>query len=198
LAVSYGNFLLGKNCESNRGQVHHDSQGGYAWPEALHTNNVNVYARWLHLLGNMLYLYIFGDNVEDVFGHGGYMVFYVTCGLAAAFTHILSLNLGLTYPIDFNVGVVGASGATSGVLGAYFVLFPKARILTVVAYLILPIPAILFLGFWFLLQWLYGLFEVGSTIAYWAHVGGFLTGMVLATSLGLKRKRKETKTSPIS
>jgi len=73
-----------------------------------------MHAGWLHLLGNMLYLYIFGDNVEDVFGHGGSMVFYVTCGLAAAFTNILSLNLGLTYPIDFNVGVVGASGATSG------------------------------------------------------------------------------------
>ena len=125
-----------------------------------------MHAGWLHLLGNMLYLYIFGDNVEDVFGHGGYMVFYVTCGLAAAFTHILSLNLGLTYPTDFNVGVVGASGAISGVLGAYFLLFPKARILTVVAYLILPIPAILFLGFWFLLQWLYGLFEVGLSLIH--------------------------------
>jgi len=75
----------------------------------------------------MLFLYIFGDNVEDIFGHGGYIAFYIICGLAAAFTHILSLYLGLTYPVDFNVGVLGASGAISGVLGAYFVLFPKAK-----------------------------------------------------------------------
>jgi len=149
-----------------------------------------MHADWWHLLGNMLFLYIFGDNVEDIFGHGGYLAFYITCGLAAAFTHILSLYLGLTYPADFNVGVLGASGAISGVLGAYFVLFPKAKILTWVAYFILPIPAVLFLGFWFLLQWLYGLFEVGSQIAYWAHIGGFIMGMILAASIGLERKKK--------
>jgi len=147
-----------------------------------------MHANWFHLLGNMLYLYIFGDNVEDIFGHGGYIAFYITCGLAAAFAHILSLYLGLTLA-DFSDGVVGASGAISGVLGAYFVLFPKARILTWVAYVILPIPAVLFLGFWFLLQWLFGLFEIGSEIAYWAHVGGFITGMVLALAFGMERKK---------
>ncbi|MEM3703941.1 MAG: rhomboid family intramembrane serine protease, partial [Candidatus Bathyarchaeia archaeon] len=86
-----------------------------------------MHADWFHLLGNMLFLYIFGDNVEDIFGHVSYLVFYITCGLAAAFSHILSLYFGLTYPIDFSTGVVGASGAISGVLGAYLILFPKAR-----------------------------------------------------------------------
>lgn len=152
-----------------------------------------MHADWWHLLGNMLFLYIFGDNVEDIFGHGGYLAFYVLCGIVAAFAHIASLYLGLTYPADFTIGVVGASGAISGVLGAYFVLFPGARILTWVAYFILPIPAVLFLGFWFLLQWLYGLFDVGSPIAYWAHIGGFIMGMVLAAAFGLERKRERNR-----
>ncbi|MEM2439953.1 MAG: rhomboid family intramembrane serine protease [Candidatus Bathyarchaeia archaeon] len=149
-----------------------------------------MHADWLHLLGNMLFLYIFGDNVEDIFGHGGYLVFYFVCGVAAAFAHIASLYLGLTYPADFTVGVVGASGAISGVLGAYLVLFPKAKILTWVAYFILPIPAILYLGFWFLLQWIYGLFDVGSPVAYWAHIGGFMMGMILAAAFGLEKKKE--------
>lgn len=148
-----------------------------------------MHADWLHLLGNMLFLYIFGDNVEDIFGHGGYLTFYSTCGVAAAFAHIASLYLGLTYPADFSIPVVGASGAISGVLGAYFLLFPKAKILTWVAYFIPPIPAVLFLGFWFLLQWLFGLFNVGSPVAYWAHIGGFIMGMILAASFGIKRKK---------
>jgi len=160
--------------------------------ERLYTlfSSMFMHADWWHLLGNMLFLYIFGDNVEDIFGHGSYLILYITCGLAAAIAHIASLYLGLTYPGDFNTPVVGASGAISGVLGAYFVLFPKAKILTWIGYFILPIPAVLFLGFWFLLQWLYGLFDVGSDIAYWAHIGGFIMGMILAVSFGLKRKRE--------
>lgn len=146
-----------------------------------------MHANWLHLLGNMLFLYIFGDNVEDIFGHVGYLVFYILCGVAATFSHIMSLYLGLTYPANFTVGVVGASGAISGVLGAYFVLYPKAKILTWVAYFILPIPAVIFLGFWFLMQWLYGLFDIYGDVAYWAHIGGFIVGMLLA--FGLERKR---------
>jgi len=150
-----------------------------------------MHADWLHLLGNMLFLYIFGNNVEDVFGHIGYLVFYIFCGLAAALTHILSLYFIPTYQSQelFTIGVVGASGAISGVLGAYLVLFPKARILTWVVYFILPIPAVIFLGFWFLLQWFYGLFEIGGNIAYWAHIGGFIAGMLLALVFGLKRKK---------
>ncbi|MGB9684374.1 MAG: rhomboid family intramembrane serine protease [Candidatus Bathyarchaeia archaeon] len=148
-----------------------------------------MHANWLHLLGNMLFLYIFGDNVEDIFGHVGYLGFYILCGLAAAFSHIMSLYLGLTYPADFTMGVVGASGAISGVLGAYIVLYPKAKILTWVAYFILPIPAVIFLGFWFFMQWLYGLFDIYSGVAYWAHIGGFIAGMILALAFGLERKK---------
>lgn len=151
-----------------------------------------MHADWFHLLGNMLFLYIFGDNVEDIFGHVSYLAFYIFCGLAAAFTHILSLYFGLTYnAIGFSTGVVGASGAISGVLGAYLILFPKARILTWVAYFILPIPAIIYLGVWFLIQWFYGLFEIGSKIAYWAHIGGFIAGMLLGITIGLKRKKEK-------
>jgi membrane associated rhomboid family serine protease len=146
----------------------------------------------IHLLGNMLFLYVFGDNVEDVFGHISYFFFYIFCGLASAFVYIASV-LYLTYPVDLTIGVVGASGAISGVLGAYVVLYPKARILALFFYFILPIPAIIFLGFWFLLQWLYALFEVGGNVAWWAHIGGFVAGMILASVFGLRKKKAREK-----
>jgi membrane associated rhomboid family serine protease len=147
-----------------------------------------LHARFLpgffHLFGNMLYLYIFGDNIEDVFGHMSYLVFYAICGLAGSFTYIMSLESFIQTDL-----VVGASGAISGVLGAYLVLYPKARILTLVFPVIVPIPAIVFLGFWFLLQWLDVIFVSGGMVAYWAHIGGFIAGMILALVLGVKRKR---------
>lgn len=156
-----------------------------------------MHAGWLHLFGNMLFLYIFGDNVEDIFGHGSYLVFYIVSGLAAAFAHILSIFftpmlsdlVGIPISSDLTAGVIGASGAISGVLGAYLVLYPKARILTIVTYFILPIPAIIFLGVWFVLQWLYGFFDVSGGVAYWAHIGGFIMGMILALAFGLKKKK---------
>jgi len=160
-----------------------------------------MHGGWLHLLGNMLFLYIFGDNVEDVFGHGGYFVFYVISGLVATFTHIMSIlfapflsNLiGIPYSSDLTVGVVGASGAISGILGAYLVLYPKAKIITIVFYFILPVPAIIFLGFWFLMQWFYGFFDLSGGVAYWAHIGGFTAGMILALIFGLRRKKARDK-----
>ncbi|MEM3640324.1 MAG: rhomboid family intramembrane serine protease [Candidatus Bathyarchaeia archaeon] len=157
-----------------------------------------MHAGWLHLLGNMLYLYIFGDNIEDVFGHVGYLIFYIVCGLTADFAHIISLR----YTQGFDIGVVGASGAIAGVLGAYIVLYPKAKILTLIFYgwpIIVPIPALIFLGLWFLMQWFLGVFDItimedSSGVAYWAHVGGFVAGLVLASIFGLKRKKtKETR-----
>jgi membrane associated rhomboid family serine protease len=156
-----------------------------------------MHAGWLHLLGNMLFLYVFGDNVEDVFGHVGYIGFYILSGLAAAFTHILSIIFaplisdltGIFMFSDLSAGVVGASGAISGVLGAYFVLYPRAKILTLVFYVILPLPAFVFLGFWFVLQWFYGIFDIAGGVAYWAHIGGFIAGMFLALIFGLKRKK---------
>ncbi len=157
-----------------------------------------MHAGWLHLFGNMLFLFIFGDNVEDILGHGSYLVFYIFSGLAAAFTHILIILFApmisalIGIPIAYGGledGVVGASGAISGVLGAYLVLYPKAKILTIVTYFILPVPAIIFLGVWFILQWLYGFFDISGGVAYWAHIGGFVTGMILALTFGLKKKK---------
>jgi len=143
-----------------------------------------LHAGWLHLIGNMLYLYIFGDNIEDVFGHMSYLVFYILCGLAASLTYVMSLESFI--PTDL---VVGASGAISGVLGAYLVLYPKARILTLVFPVIVPIPAVIFIGFWFLIQWLNVIFVSGGMVAYWAHIGGFIAGMILTLVFGLKRKK---------
>jgi len=122
--------------------------------------------------------------IEDVFGHMSYLVFYTICGLAGSFTYITSLESFI--PTDL---VVGASGAISGVLGAYLVLYPKARILTLVFPVIVPIPAVIFIGFWFLIQWLNVIFVSGGMVAYWAHIGGFIAGMILALVFGLKRKR---------
>jgi membrane associated rhomboid family serine protease len=136
-----------------------------------------LHGGWLHLLGNMLYLYIFGDNVEDALGHVRYLLFYLACGVAASATH-LALNL------DSVVPTVGASGAIAGVLGAYFLLYPKARVVTLLPIFffiqIIEIPAFLFLGFWFLLQFISGTAASASQnaggVAWWAHIGGFAAG----------------------
>jgi membrane associated rhomboid family serine protease len=156
-----------------------------------------MHANWFHLLGNMLFLYVFGDNIEDIFGHVGYIIFYVVSGLMASFTHILSVLyapalsnlLGIPLSSDLMTGVVGASGAISGVLGAYLLLYPKAKIIALVFYLILPVPAVIFLGAWFILQLIYVFFDVSGGVAYFAHIGGFITGMILALLIGLRRKK---------
>lgn len=153
-----------------------------------------LHGGWLHLLGNMLFLYIFGDNVEGALGHIRYLVFYLACGLAASLTHF-ALNLSSPVP------TVGASGAIAGVLGAYFLLFPRARIVTLVPIFyflqIMEIPAFVFLGFWFLLQFLSGsaaLFTSQTTggIAWWAHIGGFVAGggYTLLRYRTIKRRRR--------
>jgi len=156
----------------------------------LHTlfTSMFLHADILHIGGNMLFLYIFGDNVEDAFGHFRYLLFYFICGLAADFTHIFSL----TTPTELVVPTLGASGAISGVMGAYIVMYPRARIRTLIlAYYIavVSIPAVFFLGFWFLLQLLYTWLDIGGGVAYWAHVGGFVAGMLLVFIFGRKRKR---------
>ena len=135
-----------------------------------------LHSGFLHLAGNMLFLWIFGDNVEDIFGHLPYLFFYLTCGLGAGLLHVL-FNLGSTIP------ALGASGAISGVMGAYMVLYPRERILTLVFIFVVPIPAVFILGYWFLLQFLAGIDALGSSakggVAVWAHVGGFLLGVLL-------------------
>ena len=135
----------------------------------------------LHILGNMLFLWVFGASVEDHMGHLPYLMFYLICGLGAGIAHILA-NWGSTVPS------IGASGAISGVMGAYIVLFPRSKILTLVPIIILfftvRLPAIVFLGYWFLIQFLSGFSTLGEVdqagVAWWAHIGGFLLGALLA------------------
>ena len=138
-----------------------------------------LHASFLHVAGNMLFLWIFGDNVEDYLGHFTYLFFYLTVGLAAAATHIL-LNQGSRLPS------VGASGAIAGVMGAYFILYPRARVLIWFPPIFLfHVPAWLMLGYWFVVNFLSGtttaIAETHQTlggIAFWAHVGGFVAGLV--------------------
>jgi membrane associated rhomboid family serine protease len=136
----------------------------------------------LHVAGNMLYLWIFGDNVEDRMGHGRFLVFYLLCGVAAA------LAQTITAP-DSVIPMVGASGAIAGVMGAYFVLYPKSRIVTLIPlfffFQVIEVPAILFLGIWFIMQFLSGVGSIvtavggqsGGGVAVWAHVAGFVAGI---------------------
>lgn len=145
--------------------------------------------------GNMLYLYIFGDNIEDAFGHAKYLAFYLLCGLTASLTHLL-------VAISSGVPAIGASGAISGVLGAYFILYPKARVVTLVFYFFITfvrIPAVFFLGFWFILQLFSGsitlTYGVASGVAYWAHIGGFVAGMAIALVYRAVRKPPNTESS---
>ena len=135
----------------------------------------------LHILGNMLFLWVFGASIEDHLGHLPYLMFYLICGIGAGVAHILA-NWGSTVPS------IGASGAISGVMGAYIVLFPRSEILTLVPIIIffftVRLPAILFLGYWFLIQFLSGFSTLGEIdqagVAWWAHIGGFLLGAILA------------------
>lgn len=141
--------------------------------------NLFFHGGWLHLIGNMWYLKIFGDNVEDRFGHGGFLLFYLCCGVAA---NVMQIVVDPTSRIP----TIGASGAISGVLGAYFVLFPSAKISTVVFLFlfitVVDLPALFFLAFWFFMQLESGvasLVAMGTNVAWWAHIGGFLTGMAI-------------------
>jgi len=143
-----------------------------------------VHADILHILGNMIFLYVFGDNIEDALGHVQYLLFYFVCGLIATAADFLS------DPYT-QVVAIGASGAISGVLGAYMVLYPYARIRTIITlgffFYIARIPAIFFLGFWFLYQLLYASAPDISGVAYWAHIGGFLAGFLLIRILPKKQ-----------
>ncbi len=133
-----------------------------------------LHGGWWHLISNMWIFWIFADNIEDVMGPLRFTLFYLLCGVLAALAH-LAANLDSTSP------VVGASGAISGVLGAYFLLYPHARVTTFVFFLILDLPAVLYLGGWFLLQLYSGLSAAPGSggVAWWAHLGGFIAGMLL-------------------
>jgi membrane associated rhomboid family serine protease len=131
----------------------------------------------MHLAGNMLFLWVFGDNVEDNFGHLGYLVFYLVCGVGSGLIHVL-------FNLHSRIPAVGASGAISGVMGAYAVLYPRHRILTFFFIFLIPVPAILILGYWFVIQFLEGVSGIGmgvhsGGVAIWAHIGGFLIGLLI-------------------
>jgi membrane associated rhomboid family serine protease len=151
----------------------------FAWANVV--SSMFLHGGWGHFLGNMLYLWIFGDNVEDRFGHGRYLVFYLLCGAVAALGQVF-INAGSTVPM------IGASGAISGVLGAYIVLFPHSRVLTLVPIVfflqLIEVPAIILLGLWFLMQLLSGIGSLGARadiggVAFWAHAAGFIAGLAL-------------------
>jgi membrane associated rhomboid family serine protease len=133
-----------------------------------------------HIAGNMLFLWIFGDNVEDFYGHFTYLLFYLVCGIGSGLLYVI-FNLNSAVP------ALGASGAISGVMGAYALLYPRSRILTLVFIFLVPIPAVIILGYWFILQFLSGISSlavgVGASggVAWWAHVGGFLLGMLITS-----------------
>jgi membrane associated rhomboid family serine protease len=147
-----------------------------------------MHAGWLHLIGNMLYLWIFGDNVEDRLGHGMFLVFYLLSGLAATFAQ-MAVNPSSSIPN------VGASGAIAGALGAYLVMFPRGRVNVLVGRGIVAMPALIVIGFWILVQIFAGIDTFtastqteGGGVAYMAHIGGFVAGVVLAYLLGGTRR----------
>jgi membrane associated rhomboid family serine protease len=156
-----------------------------------------LHGGWVHLVGNMLYLWIFGDNVEDRLGHGRFLVFYLLCGLAAALAQI-SLNP------DSRIPMVGASGAVAGVLGGYLLLFPHARVLALVPIVfflqVVEIPAFIFLVLWFFMQFLSGAASIATTqetaggVAWWAHIGGFVSGLALVYVFPKKRQAEKRET----
>jgi membrane associated rhomboid family serine protease len=151
-----------------------------------------LHAGWMHIIGNMLYLWIFGDNVEDRLGHFRYLVFYLGAGAVAAILQVL-------FDPFSSVPMLGASGAIAGVMGAYFVLYPHSRVLTaifiVIFFDVVEIPAVVFLGIWFLMQVLSGVGSLGVSnaaaggTAFWAHVGGFGVGVAIGLILRVRDRR---------
>lgn len=152
----------------------------FQWADVL--TSMFLHGGWLHLIGNMWFLWIFGDNVEDILGHSKYLLFYLLCGALAAMTH-------LVFNLDSRAPTVGASGAIAGVMGAYVVKFPHSRITTLVPIFIflttMEIPAYIILLYWFVIQFFSGVGSVGHShlseggVAWFAHIGGFLAGVVL-------------------
>ena len=150
-----------------------------------------IHGGWLHILGNMWFLWVFGRGIEDVLGHAKYLFFYLICGVAAAVAHVF-INFSSTVP------TVGASGAIAGVMGAYLVTFPRARVVTLVVLFIfittVDIPAAFLLLYWFAMQFFNGVGSVGYSqassgdVAWFAHVGGFITGIVLIKLMASRRR----------
>jgi len=153
-----------------------------------------MHAGWLHLLGNMLYLWIFGDNVEDRLGHGLYFVFYILCGLGATFAQ-------LAFSLGSSVANLGASGAIAGVLGAYIMMFPQGSVSVLVGRVVTRMSALVVIGFWILIQIFSGIGTFTASlqneggVAYMAHIGGFVTGVLLTFLFGGNRRALPVSTS---
>jgi membrane associated rhomboid family serine protease len=144
-----------------------------------------MHGGWLHLGGNMLYLWIFGDNVEDRFGHAKFLLFYLLCGIAATFAQVL-VSAGS------NVPNLGASGAIAGVLASYLILFPRGQVKVLMGRGVVPMPALVVIGLWIVLQFINGIGSITQSaetggVAYMAHIGGFVAGLVLTFLFGGRR-----------
>ena len=164
---------------------------GYWYADTVMTfASMFLHGGFLHIASNMLYLFIFGDNIEDRLGHTRYVIFYFLCGLAATWAHAFFNPLS-------TVPAIGASGAIAGVLGGYLILFPHARVTTVIPFFIITVrelPAVVVLGLWFVLQLFSGVGSLGvrdaqdmGGVAYFAHIGGFVAGMILIVLMGGRR-----------
>ena len=145
-----------------------------------------LHGGWMHLGGNMLYLWIFGDNIEKRVGHLRFLIFYLVCGLAAGLAHIF-------FSLNSVIPTVGASGAISGVLGGYLVLFPKNRVRVLTRGGVAAVPAIVVLGFWIFIQLINGMGSIANTsetggVAYLAHIGGFVAGLLLVSLFAAGRR----------
>jgi membrane associated rhomboid family serine protease len=155
-------------------------------------SSIFMHGGWLHLIGNMLFLWVFGDNVENAFGSVKYLLFYVVCGVAASWAQIIT-------DTSSQIPMIGASGAVAGVMGAYLIMFPGAMVRTIVSIVffvtVVHLPAIILIGLWFLLQLFQGISSVGmdAGTAFWAHVGGLIVGAALTPLL---RSRSYKRASP--
>jgi membrane associated rhomboid family serine protease len=149
-----------------------------------------MHAGWVHLLGNLLYLWIFGDNVEDAFGHMKFLVFYLLCGIAATIAQVMVSS-------SSSIPNLGASGAIAGVLGAYIILFPRGQVRVMMGRGIIPMPALVVIGFWIVLQLVSGVGSITESadtggVAYMAHIGGFVAGLALTFILKATGTRQLT------
>ncbi len=158
-------------------------------------SSIFLHAGFVHLIGNMWFLWIFGDNIEDKLGHIKYLVFYILCGTIASSTHVF-------FNTQSKIPCIGASGAIAAVLGAYMVTFPRARVTTIVPIFffiqIIELPAVIVLGFWILIQFFSGAVSLsespsGGNVAWWAHVGGFVSGIILFYTIRILLVKKPTR-----
>jgi rhomboid family protein len=177
-------------CVAPASQVHH-----LPWYEGAFTS-MFLHASWAHILGNMLFLWIFGNNVEDALGRRRFFLFYIAAGLVAITVQSV-VTLAFSNATGASVPNVGASGAIAGVLGAYIVLLPQAKVLTFIFFIIREIPAMVFLGIWFLFQFAEGGFallhpEESGGVAFFAHIGGFLFGALTVRAVALRRPLQPT------